>query len=55
MLLELLQDPDLFTVTHALMALGNATRAPEHAIRVREMAEETGEPALCAYLCLYAR
>lgn len=43
--MELLQDPDLFTVTHALMALGNATRTPEDAIRVREVGEETGETA----------
>ena len=43
-LLELLQDPDLFTVTHALMALGNATRTADHATRVREMGEQTGTP-----------
>ena len=41
-LLELLQDPDYFTLTHALMTLGNATRTAEHATRVREMGEETG-------------
>jgi len=47
-LLELLQDPDLHTLTHALMALGNATRTDEDSIRVRELSEQT---ALVDFIC----
>lgn len=47
-LYQLLQDSDFFVLSNALMALGNASRRQEHALRVLDMDDELG---LIEFLC----